>query len=82
MSVSFQPANFLGVGSLEQLNVNGNRLREIFYPDPSSKSDIALTMDEGERLLVPFSTLRCLLLGACVFYSVAPIIITAIYVFA
>jgi hypothetical protein len=50
--------------SLEQLNVNGNKIREIFYPDPPSQSDNALATDEGERAsLMPFSTLRCLLLG-------------------
>ncbi|KAG0628577.1 hypothetical protein M758_1G036700 [Ceratodon purpureus] len=50
--------------SLEQLNVNGNKLPEIFYPDSSSKSDNAHAIDEGGRAsLTPFSTLRCLLLG-------------------
>jgi len=45
--------------------VNGNKLRQIFYPDPSSKSDDALGMNEEDRSLMPFPNLRCLLLGAC-----------------
>jgi hypothetical protein len=49
--------------SLEQLNVNGNKLRQIFYPDPSSRSDDAVGMNEEDRSLMPFPHLRCLLLG-------------------
>jgi hypothetical protein len=47
--VCFRPATFLRVGSLEQFNVNGNKIREIFYPDPPNKSDNALATDKGER---------------------------------
>jgi len=45
--------------------VNGNKLRQIFYPYPSSKSDDAPGLNDEDRSLLPFPHLRCLLLGAC-----------------
>jgi hypothetical protein len=49
--------------SLEQLYVNGNKLRQISYPDSSSKNDKVLGTNEGDWILMPFPNLRCLLLG-------------------
>lgn len=54
-------------GSLEQLNLNGNKLLQIFYPDPFGKGDDASATSKGECPVTPFPTLRCLLLGTCVF---------------
>lgn len=49
--------------SLEQLNLNGNKLLQIFYPDPFGKGDDASATSKGECPVTPFPTLRCLLLG-------------------